>query len=86
MEIHYPQSYEDAKRYGDLFKEGKLVTVDLETSDELLRQQIVDFLSGVAYGLGGRTQKVNHHVFIFAPHNFEVLASESPHPEEDESP
>ena len=78
VEIHYPQAYDDAKKYGDLFKEGKMVTVDLESGDKRLRQQIVDFLSGVAYGLGGTVQKVNPFVFIFAPHNFLVVANNPP--------
>lgn len=78
VEVHYPQSYEDARRYGDLFKEGKMVAIDLGSCDKRVRQQIIDFLSGVAFGLEGTAQKVNHNVFLFAPRSFMVIGDIPP--------
>jgi|YNPNPStandDraft_1061719.scaffolds.fasta_scaffold08439_3 cell division inhibitor SepF len=86
VEVHYPRSYEDAKRYGELFKEGKMVTVDLGSCDKRLRQQIIDFLSGVAFGLEGTAQKVNHTVFLFAPRSFVVIGDIPPISEDEVEP
>jgi cell division inhibitor SepF len=84
VEIHYPQSHDDIKKCGELFKEGKLVLVDLENTPKQLRRDVVQFLSGVAFGLGGNPQKVNQTVFLFAPHIFEVGGDDLPSLEDEE--
>lgn len=86
VEVHYPRSYEDARRYGELFKEGKMITIDLGSCDKRLRQQVIDFLSGVAFGLEGTAHKVNHNVFLFAPRNFVVIGDIPPISDENGDP
>jgi len=76
VQIRYPRSYEDTEQLADLFKAGYLVIVDLEHTEESVRQSIIDFLSGVAYGLDGHAYRVNPLVFAFAPRHFEVATEE----------
>jgi len=72
--VRYPRTFADAKTYADQFVDaGELVLIEVsKIKDERTRQQIVDFLAGVAYGLKGTAERLNSQVFLFAPRTFKV--------------
>ena len=47
-----------AQEIGDRFKSGQPVIVNLQAVDKDLRRRLVDFASGLCYGLEGEMERV----------------------------
>jgi cell division inhibitor SepF len=71
-----PAGFADAKEIGDKLKASQPVIVNLQGTDRDLCRRIIDFSSGLAYGLGGTMEKVAEQVFLLTPSNVEVSAEE----------
>jgi cell division inhibitor SepF len=71
-----PAGFPDAKEIGDKLKSSQPVIVNLQSVDRDLTRRIIDFASGLAYGLGGQMEKVAEQVFLLTPSNVEVSAEE----------
>jgi cell division inhibitor SepF len=71
-----PSGFPDAKEIGDKLKASQPVIVNLQGVDRDLCRRVIDFASGLAYGLGGQMEKVAEQVFLLAPANVEVSAEE----------
>ncbi|HVL63666.1 MAG TPA: cell division protein SepF [Actinomycetota bacterium] len=65
-----------AKEIGDRFREGYSVIINLQSVDSDLRQRLVDFGSGLAYGLAGSVQPVADKVLLMTPAGVQVSAEE----------
>lgn len=65
-----------AKEIGDRFREGYSVIVNLQSVDAELRQRLVDFASGLAYGLAGSVQPIADKVILMTPAGVQVSAEE----------
>ncbi len=72
----HPTSFNDAQEVGDKFREGFSVIMNLQTADRELGRRLVDFASGLAYGLGGSMQPVAENVFLVTPAGVQVSAEE----------
>ncbi|MBK6669979.1 MAG: cell division protein SepF [Actinobacteria bacterium] len=71
-----PTSFNDAQEVGDWFKKRQPVIVNLQQLDRDLARRLLDFASGVAYGLGGSVERVASHVYLLTPTDVEVSAEE----------
>jgi cell division inhibitor SepF len=71
-----PGAFNDAQEVGDKFREGYSVLMNLQTVDPELSRRLVDFASGLAYGLGGSMQPVAEKVFLVTPAGVQVSAEE----------
>jgi cell division inhibitor SepF len=72
-----PRSFRgDAPEVGDRFKAKQPVIVNLQGIDRELSRRLVDFASGLCYGLGGQMEKVATDVFLLTPADVEVSAEE----------
>jgi cell division inhibitor SepF len=71
-----PSSFNDAQEVGDKFREGYSVLMNLQTVDPELARRLVDFASGLAYGLAGSMQPVAEKVFLITPSGVQVSAEE----------
>ncbi len=71
-QVVVPVEFNDAQQVGDLFKRGRPVIVNLQGLERDLARRLLDFTSGVAYGLGGRVEKVASHVYLLSPADVEV--------------
>ena len=67
-----PKSFNDAQEVGDWFKKRQPVIVNLQGLDRDLTRRLLDFASGVAYGLGGNVERVASHVYLLTPADVEV--------------
>ena len=67
-----PKSYEDVQAIVDHLRARRPVVVNLEGAEPRVRVRILDFLSGAAYALGGRNQRVSDLIFLVAPANVDV--------------
>jgi cell division inhibitor SepF len=71
-----PSSFNDAQEIGDKFREGFSVIMNLQSVDSDLSRRLVDFASGLAYGLGGTMQPAAEKVFLITPAGVPVSAEE----------
>ena len=57
-------------------KSRKPVIINLEKLETETAKKIFDFLSGATYALNGNVQKITNNIFIFAPENVSIAASQ----------
>lgn len=72
MHIVEPKSFAEAQSIADKFKEGTPVIMNMTLTKPDLAKRLIDFASGLTYGLDGGLQKVSDKVFMLTPHNVEV--------------
>ncbi len=71
-----PTSFNQAQDVADKFKGSQPVILNLQGVDRDLARRLIDFSSGLCYGLGGQMEKVAHQVYLLTPTNVEVSAEE----------
>ena len=71
-----PTSFNEAQDVADKFLAGTPVIVNLQEVDAELRRRLVDFSSGLCYGLRGQMERVTNGLYLLTPSNVEVSAEE----------
>ena len=71
-----PTSFEDVQEMADRFVSEQPVIVNLQGVESELSRRIIDFASGVCYGVGGEMEKVANQVYLLTPTNVEVSAAD----------
>lgn len=82
-----PKSFDECPKLVDFLKGRRPVIINLEKLETEVARKIFDFMSGATYALEGNVQKVANNIFIFAPENVDIAATQSEKPvEEEKSP
>ena len=76
VNIVEPRGFNDAQQIADKFKAKQPVIINLQQLDADLSKRLIDFSSGLTYGLGGGMQRIAEKVFLLTPSNVEVSAEE----------
>jgi cell division inhibitor SepF len=71
-----PTSFNDAQDVADRFKVNVPVILNLQGVDRDLSRRIIDFASGLCYGLGGQMERVANQVYLLTPNDVEVSLEE----------
>jgi len=71
-----PKRFNEAREVADRFKEGTAVIMNLQSTDDTIARRLVDFASGLVYGLDGKIELVANRVYLLTPANVEVSAEE----------
>ncbi|MGH9183057.1 MAG: cell division protein SepF [Acidimicrobiales bacterium] len=71
-----PGSFNDAQEVADKFMAGVPVIVNLQGVDRELSRRLVDFSSGLCYGLNGQMDRVTNQVYLLTPSNVQVSDEE----------
>ncbi len=71
-----PTSFNQVQEVADKFRGSQPVIVNLQGADRDLARRLIDFASGLCYGLGGQMEKVANQVYLLTPTNVEVSAEE----------
>ncbi len=71
-----PQTFNDAQEIGDLFKRRQPVILNLQNLDRDLGRRLLDFASGVSYGLGGSVERIASHIYLLTPADVEISADD----------
>lgn len=71
-----PESFNQAQEVADKFKNGQPVIMNLQDADRELSRRLIDFSSGLCYGLGGQMERLANQVYLLTPTNVEVSAEE----------
>lgn len=65
--VMHPKSYREAKSMGEHLRTGNLVVLDLTDIDPEDSYRLVDFASGLIFGLQGNIDRVTSHVMLLVP-------------------
>ena len=71
-----PQGFNDAQEVGDRLKANQPVILNLQGLPRELQRRLIDFSSGLCYGLGGRMEKIDGQVYLVSPMSVEVTDDE----------
>jgi cell division inhibitor SepF len=71
-----PRRFNEAREIADRFKEGTAVIMNLQSTDDTIARRLVDFASGLVYGLDGKIEMVANRVYLLTPANVEVSAED----------
>ena len=67
-----PRNFDEAEEIGHHIKNKRACCVKLHRMPSEYRQRIIDFLSGVVYGVDGSIKKVGDNVILCSPKNLQV--------------
>ena len=68
----HPRFYNEARTIGEHFRLGNPVIMNLTDMDESEHKRLVDFASGLAFGLHGTIERVTKKVFLLSPANVSI--------------
>ncbi len=71
-QVVIPADFNDAQQLGDRFKASQPVIINLQGADLDLARRVIDFASGLCYGLGGQMERVASQVYLLTPNDVEV--------------
>lgn len=72
----HPRVFNEAATIGEHFRDGVPVIMNLTEMDDPEARRLVDFASGLTYGLRGTFERVTRSVFLLSPQNVNVTAEE----------
>jgi cell division inhibitor SepF len=71
-----PKRFNEARELGERYKAGVPVIMNLQGTEDLIARRLVDFASGLVFGLEGKIELVANRVYLLTPHDIEVSAEE----------
>lgn len=71
-----PTSFNQAQELADKYKGSQPVIMNLQGADRDLSRRLIDFASGLCYGLGGQMERVANQVYLLTPTDVEVSPEE----------
>jgi len=71
-----PKRFNEAREIADRYKDGIPVIMNLQSTDDTIARRLVDFASGLVYGLDGKIEMVANRVYLLTPANMEVSAED----------
>ena len=64
-----PERFENASEIADHLREKRTVVLNLESTNKDVARRLIDFLSGVTYGVEGKIKKVSANTYIITPYH-----------------
>jgi cell division inhibitor SepF len=71
-----PKRFNEAREVADRYKDGTAVIMNLQGTEDSIARRLVDFASGLVYGLDGKIELIANRVYLLTPANVEVSAEE----------
>ena len=72
LKVVKPQSFEDSAQVADHLLSKRTVVLNLEDTNKEACRRLLDFLTGVAYSIGGNIKKVANSAYVVTPSNVDV--------------
>ncbi len=89
MKLIRPSNFADGQTIANFLMENHPVLIHLENATKEVSHDLVCFLTGVVYAIGGQIQPVSDTTYMLSPSSMEISeeksASEEGYPEEGES-
>lgn len=80
-----PASFNEAQEVADKYMAGVPVIVNLQGVERELSRRLVDFASGLCYGLRGQMERVGAQVYLLTPSDVQVSEEDRRHLQESSS-
>ena len=80
LKVVHSEKYEDVVTVAEHLLDHCTVVLDLNDANKEVRRRILDFLSGVAFSIGGQVRLVTENTYIITPSNVDVSESHVPTP------
>ena len=71
-----PKRFNEARELGERYKDGIPVIMNLQGTEDAIARRLVDFASGLVFGLDGKIELVANRVYLLTPSEVEVSAEE----------
>lgn len=71
-----PRRFNEAREIGERYRQGVPVIMNLQSTEDSTARRLVDFASGLVFGLDGKIEMVAQRVYLLTPANLEVSAEE----------
>ncbi|MFR9725231.1 cell division protein SepF [Streptomyces sp. MS19] len=78
-----PDGFGDARRIGELFRDGVPVVINLTVLDSADAKRVVDFAAGLTFGLRGTIERVANRVFLLTPADYQIVTAQRDRSAED---
>lgn len=72
LKVVKPLNFEDSAQVADHLLTKRTVVLNLEDTNKEAARRILDFLTGVAYSIGGNIKKVANSAYVVTPANVDV--------------
>ncbi len=72
LKVIRPDRYESVSQIADHLLNKRTVVLNLEATNKETSRRIIDFLTGVAYSIGGNLKKVANNTYVITPNNVDV--------------
>lgn len=79
VEVIPARTFSDAQSLADHIRAGTAVALDLRNAETAMVRRLVDFSSGLTYGLGGKMIKIAQGVILVTPANVVIGADDQEH-------
>jgi cell division inhibitor SepF len=76
VHVTNPTTFNDVEEVGERFRAGVPVIMNLAGASESVAKRLLDFASGLIFGLDGRIERVGDRVFLLTPAGVEVSSEE----------
>lgn len=76
VHVTNPATFNDVEEVGERFRNGVPVIMNLDGASETVAKRMLDFASGLIFGLDGRIERVGERVFLLTPSGAEVSTEE----------
>ncbi|CAN5481978.1 cell division protein SepF [soil metagenome] len=76
VHVTNPTTFNEVEEVGDRFRNGIPVIVNLAGASESVAKRMLDFASGLIFGLDGRIERVGDRVFLLTPLGVDVSTEE----------
>lgn len=76
VHVTNPTTFNDVEEVGDRFRSEIPVIMNLAGASETVAKRLLDFASGLIYGLEGRIERVGDRVFLLTPKGVDVSTEE----------
>jgi len=87
MKLIRPTTFADGQIIANALMENHPVLIHLENATKEVSHDLVCFLTGVVYAIGGQIQPVSETTYMLSPHSMEIaeeiIESEEPAPEDE---
>lgn len=76
VHVTNPTTFNQVEEVGERFRSGVPVIMNLAGAGEPIAKRLLDFASGLIYGLDGRIERVGDRVFLLTPRGVDVSTEE----------
>ena len=83
LKVVHSEKFEDVVMVAEHLLNHCTVVLNLDAANKDVRRRIFDFLSGVAFSIGGPIKRVTENTYIITPSNVDVSESHVPAPMND---